>query len=227
MNNSVRKFDANTSFSPELVLGLEPRSRVCSEGVPFRIAKRSFDILVALSAMPVVMLMSLVLLLVNPLWNAGPLFFLQQRMGRGCRRFTAIKFRTMRPIPQIARGPDDPLEHERITPLGRFLRVTRLDELPQFVNVLNGDMSLVGPRPDYWDHAIHYLDSIPGYRERHDVRPGITGLAQVDAGYAEGVSATVTKTRHDLRYIRKLSLRMELYVLWRTFYVVLTGFGAR
>jgi lipopolysaccharide/colanic/teichoic acid biosynthesis glycosyltransferase len=88
-------------------------------------------------------------------------------------------------------------------------------------------MSLIGPRPDYWDHATHYLDFIPAYRQRHMVRPGITGLAQVDGGYAEGVDATVKKTRHDLRYIRGSGIAMELYVLWRTIYVVCTGFGAR
>ena len=125
------------------------------------------------------------------------------------------------------RGPDDPLEAERITPLGRFLRRLRIDELPQFLNVLAGHMSLVGPRPDYWDHAAHYLDFIPGYRQRHNVRPGITGLAQVDGGYAEGVNATVEKTRSDLHYIRRSGVAMEVYVLWRTIYVVLTGFGDR
>ena len=88
-------------------------------------------------------------------------------------------------------------------------------------------MSLIGPRPDYWDHAVHYLQSVPGYRERHKVRPGITGLAQVQTGYAEGISATVRKTHLDLRYIRTRSIRMELYVVWRTIVVLSTGFGAR
>jgi lipopolysaccharide/colanic/teichoic acid biosynthesis glycosyltransferase len=133
----------------------------------------------------------------------------------------------MRPSHQIMRGPDDPLEAERITSVGRVLRRTRIDELPQFLNVIAGHMSLVGPRPDYWDHATHYLDFIPGYRQRHDVLPGITGLAQVDGGYAEGINATVEKTRHDLRYIRGSGMAMEFYVLWRTIHVVLTGFGAR
>jgi len=133
----------------------------------------------------------------------------------------------MRPVHRILRGPDDPLEADRITRLGQLLRRSRIDELPQFLNVLAGHMSFIGPRPDYWDHAKHYLDTIPGYRQRHVVRPGITGLAQVDGGYAEGVDATVLKTRHDLRYIRGNGLAMELYVLWRTIYVVFTGFGAR
>jgi lipopolysaccharide/colanic/teichoic acid biosynthesis glycosyltransferase len=148
-------------------------------------------------------------------------------MGRDCRPFRAVKFRSMRPVHRIQRGPNDPLESDRITPLGRFLRRSRIDELPQFLNVLAGHMSVIGPRPDYWDHAQHYLDTIPGYRLRHTVRPGITGLAQVDGGYAEGIDATVQKTSHDLRYIRSRGLRMELYVILRTILVLLTGFGAR
>jgi len=191
------------------------------------IAKRGFDILVAVAALPTIAAIGLIILVLNPIWNPGPLFYLQTRMGRDCRPFRAVKFRTMRPAPSISRGPDDPLESDRITPLGQLLRRTRFDESPQFLNVLAGDMSIVGPRPDYWDHALHYLDTIPGYRQRHSVRPGITGLAQVDAGYAEGVGATVEKTRHDLRYIRAGSLAMELYVLRRTVHVVFTGTGAR
>ncbi|HSF95293.1 MAG TPA: sugar transferase [Thermohalobaculum sp.] len=193
----------------------------------FRIAKRLIDIVFAVAAIPAILIAAIVLSVINPIWNAGPLFFLQTRMGRGCRPFRAIKFRTMRPASQIMRGPDDPLESDRITPLGQFLRRTRIDELPQFLNVLVGDMSVIGPRPDYWDHAQHYFDTIPGYRQRHIMRPGITGLAQVDGGYAEGIDATVQKTRDDLRYIRGVGIGMELYVIWRTIIVVFTGFGAR
>lgn len=177
--------------------------------------------------MPVIAIAAVILLIINPLWNPGALFFVQTRMGRDCRPFPAVKFRTMRPASGKVRGPDDPLEAERITRLGRFLRRSRIDELPQFLNVLAGHMSLIGPRPDYWEHAIHYLDSVPGYRQRHVVLPGITGLAQVDGGYAEGVDATSAKTRLDLEYIRAAGLGMETYVLRRTIHVVCTGFGAR
>lgn len=195
--------------------------------IRFAITKRACDFIIAILALPLILLVALVLLAVNPIWNAGPLFFMQTRMGRHCKPFRAVKFRTMRPTHKITRGPDDPLEAERITALGRFLRRTRIDELPQFFNVIAGQMSLIGPRPDYWDHAVHYLDFIPGYRQRHVVRPGISGLAQVDGGYAEGINATMEKTRLDLRYIRRSGVAMELYVLRRTIRVVLTGFGAR
>lgn len=193
----------------------------------FAIAKRCFDVATALAALPFVGLIAVLLLLLNPLWNPGPLVFLQTRMGRDCKPFRAVKFRTMRPAGHIRRGPDDPVEDDRITPLGYLLRRGRFDELPQFLNVLAGQMSVVGPRPDFWGHAKHYLRTIPGYRQRHAVRPGITGLAQVDGGYAEGVDATVEKTRLDLRYLRESGFVMEAYVLARTVVVLLTGFGAR
>ena len=225
MNKRIQRLDVDFVIGPRDEVEhsdiRQPRS------VAFQIGKRVFDIVVSIAALPVILIACCVLLVVNPIWNPGPLFFVQMRMGRDCRPFPALKFRTMRPVGRIVRGPDDPLEAERITPLGRFLRRSRIDELPQFFNVLAGHMSLVGPRPDFWEHAVHYLDSIPGYRQRHVVLPGITGLAQVDGGYAEGVDATSAKTKLDLEYIRNSGLRMESYVLWRTIHVVCTGFGAR
>ncbi len=228
MNKHFQQLDIDATLRPATQAG---RSGIAAAIDPttigFRLMKRVFDFLIAVVALPFILLTGLILLVINPVWNAGPLFFIQTRMGRDCRPFRAVKFRTMRPVDQIMRGPDDPVEADRITPLGHFLRRNRIDELPQFFNILAGHMSLIGPRPDYWDHATHYLDSIPAYRQRHIIRPGITGLAQVDGGYAEGIDATVEKTRHDLRYIRSSGITMELYVLMRTVYVVCTGFGAR
>ena len=189
--------------------------------------KRGFDIVTSLCFLPVVAVIAVVLLIINPIWNRGPLFFVQTRMGRDCQPFKAYKFRTMRCAPEIVRGPNDPVETDRITRLGAFLRKTRIDELPQFANVLLGQMSVIGPRPDYWDHAVHYARTVPGYRHRYSMRPGITGLAQVDNGYAEGEDATLIKTNHDLRYIQSAGLATDWYVLKRTVVVVFTGFGAR
>lgn len=190
-----------------------------------RTRKRIFDLFVAFLLLPPLVLTALVLLLLNPLFNRGSLFFVQERMGRKCRPFLAWKFRTMAEAPEIERGPYDELEQERITRLGKFLRSSRLDELPQVLNVLRGDMSVIGPRPDFMAHAEQYLAEIPGYRERHVVRPGISGYAQVTVGYAEGAEGVRAKVDADLWYIRHASVALDLWVAWRTAVIVFTRRG--
>lgn len=192
----------------------------------FWVAKRFFDIVVSLALLPVMLLLMAVLPLLNPFFNRGRLFFVQERMGRDCVPFRAIKFRTMTHADRIQRRHDEPIETGRITRLGRFLRKTRLDELPQILNVLKGEMSLIGPRPDYYEHACKYAEIIPGYRARHAVRPGISGLAQVGLGYAEGVEATRAKTAVDHYYIEHAGFRMDAAVALRTVRAVLFGAGA-
>ena len=181
----------------------------------------------ALMALPIVLCLSLVLLILNPFLNSGPLFFRQERMGMGGRPFPMWKFRTMTVSPESARPHDAPLEEDRITPLGRFLRKYRIDELPNFFNVLVGDMSLVGPRPDAWDHSRHYASDVSYYSERFRVRPGITGLAQVNIGYADTQNVVRRKARLDSFYVRHSRIRLDLLILKRTLFVVLTGFGGK
>lgn len=188
--------------------------------------KRSFDIFVSLGLLPILAIFSIILLALNPFYNRGPLLFVQRRMGRSCKPFTAIKFRSMVDAPQIKRSATCPLEVDRITPLGAVLRKSRIDELPQIINVLRGDMSLIGPRPDYYDHAIYYLDQVKGYRRRHSVRPGISGLAQTELGYVEGIEATKKKVCADLYYIMHTNLMMEAWIVWRTLSVIIRRSGA-
>ena len=191
----------------------------------FGALKRVFDIPMSLFLMPVLIGLMVVLLVLNPFFNKGSLFFVQSRMGRNCRAFRAIKFRTMIEA-QVTRGPNDPLERDRITRLGGFLRRTRLDEVPQILNVLLGDMSLIGPRPDYYDHAVTYLETVQGYRERHLVRPGISGLAQTEVGYVEGIEATQRKVQADLFYITHTGFALEAWIFWRTLMTVFGRAGA-
>jgi lipopolysaccharide/colanic/teichoic acid biosynthesis glycosyltransferase len=187
----------------------------------YHIAKRVFDIgFSTLVLLPAMLVVVLALLLANPFYNPGPLFYAQKRMGRDCKPFRALKFRSMRVTPRDRRGPDDPVDLHRITPLGHVLRRSRFDELPQILNVYRGDMSLIGPRPDYFRHAHHYMRAIPDYRARHMVRPGISGLAQIRHGYAEGMDATRRKTGADLDYIRNASLKLDLWIFWRTIVTV-------
>lgn len=192
----------------------------------FNVLKRGFDIFMSFALLPALALCAVILLFLNPFHNKGGLIFSQQRMGRGCKPFVALKFRSMRAASEITRSADCGLETDRITKLGAFIRKTRIDELPQILNVLKGDMSLIGPRPDYYDHAVRFLEEVPGYRERHVVRPGISGLAQTELGYIEGVEATGRKVRADLYYIAHSSLRLELWIFLQTLKVVARRGGA-
>jgi len=192
----------------------------------FRVTKRVIDIVLSLLLVPVVVLVALVLLCLNPFLNRGPLFFVQKRMGRFCVPFNAIKFRSMTGEPENLRSAECPLEVDRITPVGQFMRQTRLDELPQIFNVLKGEMSLIGPRPDYYEHALHFMQSVPGYRNRHMVRPGISGLAQTEIGYASGSEETRRKVQADLYYMSNTGLRMELWLIWRTLSVIIHRKGS-
>lgn len=190
-------------------------------------AKRCFDVVAAILGLPFLLIVSAFLLVANPFWNPGSLLYRQRRMGRDGLPITVWKFRTMLAAGEGERGPEDPLEVHRVTPLGAWLRRTRIDETMQFLNVLKGEMSLIGPRPDLLDHATAYVERVPGYRERLVVRPGITGLAQVRMGYAEGFELTERKVHYDLAYIRKAGWAMDARVLRRTLHVLATGFGAR
>ena len=191
----------------------------------FWINKRLFDIFVCLLLIPLLFISSIIILLLNYFFNPGSLFFIQDRMGKNCNVFSAIKFRTMVPVKEITRKYDDPIEKNRITPLGKILRKTRIDELPQILNVLKGDMSLIGPRPDYYIHALEYLKLVDGYRERYAIRPGITGLSQIRLGYVENLDATSKKVSIDNYYIQNLSYITELKIVISTLFIIIRGLG--
>ena len=191
----------------------------------FWINKRIFDIFVCLLLIPLFFIISLIILLFNYFFNSGSLFFIQDRMGKNCSVFSAIKFRTMVPAKEITRKYDDPIEENRITSFGKILRKSRIDELPQILNVLKGEMSLIGPRPDYYIHALEYLKNVSGYRERHIIRPGITGLSQTRLGYAEGLEATVKKVSVDNYYIQNVNYIIELKIIGNTIITIMRGMG--
>ena len=190
------------------------------------IVKTCSDRFAALSLFCLLIPIAIVLIVLNPFLNRGSLWFVQRRMGYRCQPFWAIKFRTMTTVKEMERGAFDALEHDRITGLGRFLRKTRIDELPQIINVLRGEMSLIGPRPDAYDHARVYLQAVPGYRARHEVMPGISGLAQTEVGYVDGMEGVRRKVAADLHYVAHATARMDLWIVWRTLVVVLSRRGA-
>ena len=194
------------------------------------VLKRSFDVLAGsvlfLAALPVFAIIALAI----RLDSRGPVLFLQERVGRFGRTFRMIKFRTMVPDAESQSGPvwaqhvcDDP----RVTRVGRWLRRMHLDELPQLWNVVRGDMSLVGPRPER-PHFVQELErAIPSYPKRLFARPGITGLAQVHYRYDQTVEDVKRKLRFDLLYVRRMCLALDVRILVWTIVVVATGRGIR
>ena len=191
----------------------------------FWATKRAFDVCLSLLLLPLLFLTFSILLFFNIFLNQGNVFYIQKRMGKNCKPFYAVKFRTMYSSVEVTRKFDDPIEYNRITPFGKILRKTRIDELPQIFNVLKGEMSLIGPRPDYYTHALEYLKNVNGYRERHIIRPGITGLSQIRLGYAEGLEATAKKVSVDNYYIHNVNYIIELKIIGNTIITILRGLG--
>lgn len=188
----------------------------------FFFLKRVSDIIFS-SAIIIFLLIWLVPLLaiVIKLNSKGPVFFIQRRVGRGLRSFGCIKFRTMvlnREADKCSASDNDC----RITSIGKFLRKTSLDELPQFINVLLGDMSIVGPRPHMFADCNRFSEYIQDYKFRNLVKPGITGLAQVKGfrGPAEDSYNIVTRFYYDSIYIQKMSFRLDIKILLNTIFQV-------
>lgn len=188
----------------------------------FWAVKRLGDLLVGLLGLVGVGLLALPVALTNWATGPGPLFYWQMRLGKGGRPFRLIKFRTMIPDAEREGGAvwarkGDP----RVTAAGRVLRRTRLDELPQFWNVLRGEMSLIGPRPERPEFVAELAKRVPFYQARHAVRPGITGWAQVRHGYGDSEEDALVKLQYDLYYIKHPSLYLELSILAKTLPVML------
>ena len=190
-----------------------------------RVVKRLFDILVSLFSLLILLPVYLIIGLAVKLDSQGPVFFLQERIGKGGKPFLMVKFRSMYKDAE-SRGPSLSFEDDpRITSVGRVLRKMRLDELPQFWNVLKGDMSIVGPRPE----RRYFIDQIvkvaPHYVHLHKIRPGITSWGQVKYGYASTVEEMVERLTFDILYIEQMSLALDIKIMLYTFLVILEGRG--
>ena len=189
--------------------------------------KRILDLVISLLAAPFLLVLVLALAVVIKLDSPGPIFFVQPRVGQGERVFRMIKFRSMRKTDDAIEARFAAAGDDRVTKVGRFLRRTRLDELPQIWNVLKGDMSLVGPRPEQLGFVREFEKEIPFYGYRHLVKPGISGWAQINLGYAACIEETKEKLQFDLYYAKNSSLWLDLVILWRTLRIMVSGFGAR
>jgi len=192
------------------------------------VAKRAFDVAASLTLLavnaPVMVLAAIAIRVESP----GPVIYRQERVGAGGRVFRILKFRSMRADAEPDGQPRwAAADDERVTRIGRFIRRTRIDELPQLFNVLAGDMSLVGPRPERPYFVEQLTGQIPFYGLRHSVKPGVTGWAQVRYTYGATVEDSVRKLQFELYYVKNHSLALDLLILVETVGVVLLGKGAR
>jgi lipopolysaccharide/colanic/teichoic acid biosynthesis glycosyltransferase len=191
--------------------------------------KMGLDLVVALPALVVMLPLFAVVAIAIKLDSRGPVLFRQNRAGYRGAEFEVIKFRTMQAERRgEPRGVESFITQEndaRITRLGRFLRRSRIDELPQIFNILRGEMSWIGPRPEAAQLSSWYQKEIPYYRYRHVVRPGITGWAQVNQGHVAGIDDIKTKLQFDFYYIRNFSLWLDLLIVMKTVKTMFTGFG--
>ena len=191
-------------------------------------SKRVLDILFSLLGMLLSAPLQLGVAVLIKATSPGPVFFRQTRVGQMERNFQVLKFRTMRQDAESASGAVWAQENDpRITPVGAVFRKLRLDELPQFWNVLKGEMSFVGPRPERPEFVDKLKEKIPYYGERHTVKPGITGWAQVNYPYGASEEDALKKLEYDLFYIKNLSLFFDIYIVLKTIKTVLVGEGAR
>ena len=187
--------------------------------------KRLVDLAGALVLLPLVVPVILIAMIAVRMDSRGAALFRQQRVGRAGKEFTCYKLRTM----QIdCTGPAFTTDSDpRITRIGRFLRKWRIDELPQIANVMRGEMSWIGPRPEAADLAHHYAQHIPFYDYRHAVQPGITGWAAVHQGNVAQIDAAVVKLEYDFYYIRHFSIWLDFLIFLKTLQTVWTGFGSK
>ena len=185
-------------------------------GARYERVKRAMDVTAALVALIPLVLAVPVVLVGNLIGNRGPLMYRQPRVGKNGKQFTILKLRTMRPAPEGLVNEWTQENDPRITPFGRVLRKSHIDELPQIWNILRGDLSIVGPRPEQPHYVEELVRKLPFYNMRHLVRPGVTGWAQVKYGYAGDESDALEKLQYEFWYLRKQSIGLDLRIVGRT-----------
>ncbi|MFK5194372.1 sugar transferase [Glaesserella parasuis] len=193
----------------------------------YQIIKRVIDVIAVLITLPITICIMLITAIAIRLESKGNVLFIQKRVGQGGKEFNLYKFRSMCQDSEKDGAKFATTNDMRITKVGKFIRKTRIDELPQFFNVLKGDMSLIGPRPEQKVFVDKFIKEIPFYNYRHIVKPGISGWAQVIQGYTADVNDTKVKLQYDLYYIKNFSIWLDILIVFKTIKTMLTGFGAR
>jgi lipopolysaccharide/colanic/teichoic acid biosynthesis glycosyltransferase len=201
---------------------VHPRTLDCVGSPSYRRLKRAFSLFTAAGALLVLAPLMVLIAVLIKLDSRGPVFFVQERVWLHGRRFRLFKFRSMLPD---SRGTSEWARDnaDRITRVGAWLRQYHLDELPQFLNILRGDMELVGPRPQPLSHHLLLEREIPHYALRYETVPGLTGWAQVRIGYTNDLAGEMEKMRYDLYYLTHQSLALDLAIVWETVKIVLLG----
>jgi len=189
--------------------------------------KHIIESLLILVTFPITLPIMLITAILIKIENPGPAMFIQERVGQGGKTFEIYKFRSMTVQNKNAKSKFATEEQARVTKVGKIIRKVRIDELPQFFNVLKGEMALIGPRPEQESFVKEFEKSIPFYGYRHMVKPGITGWAQTVQGYADDTDSTREKLAHDLYYIKHLSFWLDANIVFKTIRTMLTGFGAK
>lgn len=211
--------------------GLNPSALIFTQGFNvrswLRFSRRLFSIFISFVALAVCLPILPFVILAVRLSSPGPIFFRQIRVGLGGRPFAIYKFRTMRQDAEANGAQWATKNDSRITRVGRFMRMTRLDEIPQLWNILRGDMGFVGPRPERPEFVQWLIKEIPYYSLRHMIRPGLTGWAQVRYQYGASVEQTKRKLEYDLYYIKHISLGLDLLILFETIKTVILRRGAQ
>jgi len=228
------------TIAPSIYDDIVCKTKVPEKGLPYVSApspqyaplwylefKRILDIIASFTFLVLTIPLFIIIAVLIKATSPGPVFYITKRIGYAGRLFVMYKFRSMREWSSHRRVERwAKRSNERLTPIGGFLRRYRLDELPQLINVLKNDMSLIGPRPETRYYVNRLLKEVPMYSERFRIKPGITGWAQVNLGYAASVEDSREKLIHDIYYLQNQSLSLDLLISLKTIKTVLTGTGA-
>jgi len=233
--SGIRVIDTASFFEQQTgkikIDALSPATLVFAEGFIQAVLRsyshRVFDVVVSLGLLAFAWPVMLVTALLIWMEDGPPVFYRQLRVGRNNRHFEILKFRSMRPDAESAGAVWATADDDRVTRVGRFIRNSRIDELPQLINVLRGEMSFVGPRPERPQFVEELEKKVPYYRVRHRVNPGITGWAQICYPYGASDHDALEKLQFDLYYIKNYSLFLDIMILIQTAQVILWGKGAR
>lgn len=185
----------------------------------------SINVISSVFGMVLFALVAPLLMLLNPFFNRGPLFYVQKRVGKNGKEFNLIKFRSMVEDAEKNGARMSVRDDERVTPLGKLLRRSRMDELPQFWSVLKGEMNLIGPRPERKFFIDQWKHQLPQFESRHLIKPGITGWAQVKYPYGENVEDSAKKLEYDLYYIKNRSVILDIRIIYKTVYTMIVSKG--